>query len=388
MARTKHVSAEGKSLSASEARSLFPITKTRLYLNNASIAPLARPVMDAVTTFMVDARDNGDRNYPIWCNYADNEIKSRIGRLIGADKSEIAFVKNTTEGLVTVANGLDWREGDNVIIADIEYPSNVYCWMNLRRRGVELRWIKNRCGRIEPADIAAAIDKRTRVVSLSAVQFSNGFRLDLADVSEICHRRRVLLNLDGIQWLGCLHMDLRRYHVDFLSAGGHKWLLGPIGTGFFYCRHSSLELLRPPNVGYHSVDKDADHLDYDLTFRADAGRFEEALVNFPGIWGLDAAVKLLLKLGTEAVEKHVRGLCDLARDGLLRLGWEVVSPGGKNQRSAILTFRTHQSPASVLAKRLSEIGIDVSPRGDDIIRISPGIFNNENEIEAFVDAMR
>jgi cysteine desulfurase/selenocysteine lyase len=388
MTRTKHASEEGKSLSASEARSLFPITKTRVYLNNASIAPLAQPVIDAVNAFMVDVRDNGDRNYAAWCNHADNEIKSRIGKLIGADKSEIAFVKNTTEGLVTVANGIDWREGDNVIIADIEYPSNVYCWMNLRRRGVELRWIKHRCGRIEPADIAAAIDTRTRVVSLSAVQFSNGFRLDLADASEICHRRKVLLNLDAIQWLGGLHMDLRRYHVDFLSAGGHKWLLGPIGTGFLYCRRSSLEFLTPPNVGYHSVDKDADHLDYDLTFRADAGRFEEALVNFPGLWGLDAAIKLLLQVGTEAVEKHVRRLCDVARDGLLQLGWEVVSPAGQNERSAILSFRSYQRPASMLAKRLSKIGIDVSPRGDSIIRISPGIFNNENEIETFVDAMR
>jgi selenocysteine lyase/cysteine desulfurase len=386
MTRNKHASEQDRSLSPTKARSLFPITKTRVYLNNASIAPLARPVINAVTAFMADVRDNGDRNYPAWCTYADNEIKSCIGRLIGADKSEIAFVKNTTEGLITVANGLDWREGDNVIIADIEYPSNVYCWMNLRRRGVELRWVKNRGGRIEPADIAAAIDARTRVVSLSAVQFSNGFRLDLADASEICHRHKVLLNLDAIQWLGCLHMDLRRYHVDFLSAGGHKWLLGPIGTGFLYCRRGSLELLKPPNVGYHSVDKDADHLDYDLTFRADAGRFEEALVNFPGLWGLDAAVKLLLEVGTEAVEKHVRLLCDLARDGLLQLGCEIASPAGRNERSAILSFRSYQISASVLAARLSEAGIDVSSRGD-IIRISPGIFNNENEIQAFVDAM-
>lgn len=376
-----------KTLSPSEVRSLFPIAGKRVYLNNASIAPLALPVIDAVAAFMADVRDNGDRNYPSWCRYADDEIKSRIGRLIGADKTEIAFVKNTTEGLVTVTNGLDWREGDNVVIADIEYPSNVYCWMNLQRRGVELRWVKNKNGRIRPADIDVAVNERTRVVSLSAVQFSNGFRLDLAETGEICRRRKVLLNLDAIQWLGCLHMDVHRYNVDFLSAGGHKWLLGPIGTGLLYCRRSSLEVLAPPSVGYHSVDKHEDHLDYDLTFRSDAGRFEEALVNFPGLWGLDAAVKLLLEIGTEVVEKHVQRLCDLARDELGRLGCEILSPEGDGERSGILTFRSPRMLGGLLARHLSDAGIDVSPRGDRI-RISPAVYNDESDICALADAIR
>ena len=163
---------------------------------------------------------------------------------------------------------------------------------------MELRWIRNRAGRIAVDDLAAAIDSRTRLISLSAVQFSNGFRQDLAATGELCRKRGVLLNLDGIQWVGALHMDLASYNVDFLSVGGHKWLMAPIGTGFFYCRRDSLDQLTPPSVGYHSVDKHEDHMDYDLTFRPNAGRFEEALVNFPGIWGLDAAVKLHLAVGT------------------------------------------------------------------------------------------
>ncbi|MBI2456451.1 MAG: aminotransferase class V-fold PLP-dependent enzyme [candidate division NC10 bacterium] len=367
-------------------QTLFPIKKTRCYLNNASIGPLCLPVIAAIDSFLADVRDNGRNNYPAWCTVADTEVKERLARLIGAQKSEIAFVKNTTEGLVTVANGLPWRAGDNVIIADIEYPSNVYCWMKLKSRGVELRWARNRNGRIRVDDIAALMDNRTRLVSLSAVQFSNGYRQDLALTGDLCRSRGVLLNLDAIQWVGALHMDVSRYPVDFLSAGGHKWILGPIGTGFFYCRAAAMDLLDPPNVGYHSVGKHEDHMDYELVYRPDAGRFEEALVNFPGIWGLDAAVQNLLTLGTREIEKRIRLLTDLAMDGLLKRGYEIVSPQGDGERSGILSFRHPSIPADDIAPRLAEASVDLAVRGG-ALRISPSFYNDEDEIERFLDAL-
>src|SRR5262249_18510441 len=157
-------------------------------------------------------------------------------------------------------------------LVDIEYPSNVYCWMNLARRGVEIKWVESRQGRVMVEDIEAAIDSRTRVVSQSGVQFSNGFRLDLERLCAVCQKKKVLLNLDMIQWLGVLSLDLSVWPIDFLSAGSHKWLLGPIGSGFFYCRKSSMDQLQLSSVGYHTVDKSEDHLDYDLTPRPNAGR--------------------------------------------------------------------------------------------------------------------
>lgn len=373
-------------LSPGDTQKLFPIKRNRAYLNNASIAPMALPVIEAIDGFMADVRDNGRNNYPNWCRLADTDIKQRIGQMIGADKSEIAFIKNTTEGLITVANGLDWREGDNVIIADIEYPSNVYCWMNLRRRNVELRWVKNRAGRIAVDDLSAAIDRRTRIISLSAVQFSNGFRQDLALTGEMCRKHGVLLNLDAIQWIGALSIDLTGLNVDFLSAGGHKWMLGPIGTGFFYCRGEALNVLRPPNVGYHSVDKHEDHMDYDLTFRANAGRFEEALVNFPGIWGLDAAVKLHLAVGSKQIEQHIGDLTGLAVQELERLGWEILSPRGEQEWSGIVSFRNTRMPAELAAQRLRDAKIDVAVRAG-ALRISPTVYNDEEDIGALLKAL-
>jgi cysteine desulfurase / selenocysteine lyase len=365
---------------------LFPIKKRMIYLNNASISPLATTVVKAVESFLADVRDNGRINYPNWCRYADGELKERIGTLIGADKSEIAFVKNTTEGINIVANGIDWKDGDNVVIADIEYPSNVYPWINLERRGVGIKWIKTKEGKILVEDIDQLIDKRTRLVSLSGVQFSNGFRLDLGRVGELCRRRKVLFNLDMIQYIGALDLDLRKVHVDFLSAGGHKWLLSPIGTGIFYCRKESLDYIHPHNVGYHSVDKSEDHLDYDLTFRPNAGRFEEALVNFTGIWGLDVAIKLLLDLGMKNVEEHIMRLNEFTAEGLLSKGYRIISPTGEKERSGILSFMHPERSAEKILEGLDRAKIHVAIRAD-AIRISPTVYNDEEEMKAMLDAL-
>ena len=364
-------------------REEFPIARDRCYLNNASIAPASNPVLAAMQAFLHDVRDHGRNNYPNWCRYADEKIKGRIATLIGANPDELAFVKNTTEGIVTVANGLDWREGDNVVLPDIEYPSNVYCWMRLAKRGVSIKWAGNDGGRVTVDSLAEAIDSRTRLVSVSAVQFSNGFRQDMELTSELCAQRGVLLNLDAIQWIGALRMDVRRFHVDFMSAGGHKWLLGPIGSGFFYCNRNSLGLLDPPSVGYHSVDKHEAHMDYELVYRPNAGRFEEALVNFPGIWGLDAAVKMLLGLGAEVVERHILELVGHAAELLQARGWQIASSLGKGERSGLLSFRKPGLDVEAVAARLEHAGIDAAVR-DGALRISPSYYNNRADIERLV----
>jgi len=365
----------------------FPIKRKRAYLNNASIGPMSEPVIAALNAFLDDVRDNGRNNYPTWCRYAEEQIKARVARLIGARASEIAFVKNTTEGLVTVANGLDWREGDNVVLPRFEYPSNVYCWMRLARFGVSIRWVEPQDGRVPVGAIAEAIDRRTRLVSLSAVQFSNGFRHDLAATSELCRERGVLLNIDAIQWVGALALNLSELAVDFLSFGGHKWLLAPIGTGIFYCNTNALDRLPPPHVGYHSVEKSEAHLDYDLTaYRPGAARFEAALENFPGIWGLDAAVKILLGLGPQRVQDHILGLTASAAEDLRSRGWRIASPWKPSERSGLLSFFSAAAQAEQLEPRLRAAGVDVAVR-DGKLRISPSYFNDRQDIQRLLEAL-
>jgi selenocysteine lyase/cysteine desulfurase len=375
-----------KKLDFKKVRSWYPIRKRMVYLNNGSISPMSTRVLGAVNEFLGDVRDNGRIHYPKWCKFAEQNIKADIGRLIGADRKEIAFVKNTTEGLNIVANGIDWRKGDNAVIADIEYPSNVYCWMNLKRRGVKIKWVPTREGRILVDDIAATMDKRTRVVSLSGVQFSNGFRLDLERLSHLCHKRKVFLNLDMIHWLGALQIDLSQWPIDFLSAGGHKWLLSPIGTGIFFCRQSALDKLQLSTVGYHTVDKSEDHLDYDLTPRPNASRFEEALVNFPGLWGLHAAIKTFLELGMDNVEKHVLGLADHAIEGLQSRGYRVTSSTLAGERSGNVCFQHPNLAPEAIEQRLIEAKVRAAVRPGGI-RISASIYNDTADIDALLDAL-
>jgi cysteine desulfurase / selenocysteine lyase len=378
---------EVPSLDFAAVAAQFPIKRQRAYLNNASIAPMSEPVLAAVNAFLHDVRDNGRNNYPTWCRYSEERIKARVAQLIGARASEIAFVKNTTEGLVTVANGLDWREGDNVVLPRFEYPSNVYCWMRLARLGVSIRWVEPQDGRVPVDAIAEAIDARTRLVSLSAVQFSNGFRHDLAATSELCRKRGVLLNLDAIQWVGALALDLSDLAVDFLAFGGHKWLLAPIGTGIFYCSANALDRLQPPHVGYHSVEKSEAHLDYDLTaYRPGAARFEAALENFPGIWGLDAAVKILLGLGPRRVQDHILALNAYAAEGLRSRGWQIASPWQADERSGLLSFFSPTAQAEDLETRLRTAGVDAAVRNGKL-RISPSYYNDRDDIDRLLAAL-
>ena len=374
-------------ISLGQVRAEFPIARERAYLNNASIAPMSKLVLAAVEAFLHDVRDHGRMNYPNWCTYAENSIKGRIGRLMGAKSTELAFIKNTTEGLVAVANGMDWREGDTVVLPSFEYPSNVYCWQRLAKRGVRIKWVQPEDGRISVDALDRAIDGRTRLVSISAVQFTNGFRHDLEETARMCRRRGVLLNVDAIQWVGALSLNLKDIDVDFLSFGGHKWMMAPIGTGVFYCNERSLHLLEPASVGYHSVAKSEAHLDYDLcAWRPGAARFEAALENFPGIWGLDAAVKTVLGLGSAVVETHILSLTAHAAEGLKSRGWTVVSPLGSGERSGLLSFCAPGIDNAVLETQLCEAKVDLAVR-DGRARISPSYYNDHSDIDRLLEVL-
>lgn len=227
------------------------------------------------------------------------------------------------------------------------------------------------------------MDARTRLITVSSVQFSNGFRADMAGLSQLCKDRGVLLNVDAIQWIGPLALDLSQYNIHFLSAGGHKGLHAPIGTGIFYCRKDCLDVLEPPNVGFHSVNKSMTDLDYALTYRADAGRFEEAIPNFPGLWGLDASVRMQLAFGSRAIESHVMALTDYAIERLRQVGCEIVSPDALAERSSIVCFRHPGQDPDDIERRADQAGVDVVVRSG-AIRASTSYYNNREDIDRLV----
>ena len=256
-------------------RAQFPVADRYIYLDHAGVAPLSLKVRAAVENFLKEATENSAFSYPHWTRQI-SDCRHACADLVNAHTEEIAFVKSTSHGLSIVANGLDWREGDNLLVYEKEFPSNMYPWLSLQKKGVQVNTVPSCEGRILFEDVEKRIDSRTKLLAISSVQFSNGYRVDLQRIGDLCKQNNVLFCLDAIQSLGLLPMDVKKYHIDFLSADAHKWLLGPEGIGLFFCRREHVEKISPPLVGWKSVqnDFDFDHMDFRL--KKNALRFEEA----------------------------------------------------------------------------------------------------------------
>ncbi len=365
-------------------RQEFPVAENHIYLDHAGVSPLPLRVRLAVEAFLAEATADGAFSYPKWAQQVV-DIRRSCARFINADVEEIAFIKNTSHGLSLVAEGLDWKLGDNVIIYEREFPSNLYCWQNLQRRGVQIRTIRSSEGGIRISDIDQLIDSRTRLLAVSAVQFSNGFRLDLERTGALCRQKNVLFCVDAIQSLGLLPMDVRRCNIDFLSADAHKWLLGPEGIGIFYCRSELCELLQPPLIGWKSVQRDMDFDHPEFQLKTNAQRFEEGSMNLMGIIGLGASLALLQEVGVDRIEQRVLDLGDLIIQEADKRGLSILTPRERARRGGNITITAKGDPA-VLRDRLRQKRIMVNSRGGGL-RISPHFYNTQDELLRLFDAL-
>jgi selenocysteine lyase/cysteine desulfurase len=358
----------------------FPVTGKYIYLDHAGVAPISLRVKTAIEKFLAESTEGGSFHYPVWAERIV-EIRRACLRLVNAVPEEIAFVKSTSHGLSIVAQGLDWRPGDNVLIYEKEFPSNIYPWLNLRSKGVEVRTIPSRDGRILFEDITRLINSRTRLLAISSVQFSNGFRIDLEKVGSLCRDKQVLLCVDAIQSLGMVPMDVKAFHIDFLSADAHKWLLGPEGIGIFYCSNGLAERLSPPLIGWKSVRNELAFDRPDFLLKTNCLRFEEGSMNLLGIFGLGAALDLLFEVGIEQIEQRVLDLGDLILQEAEKRGYHALTPGARHERGGNITVSGNFDPAR-MRDALREKRIMVNARGGGI-RVSPHFYNTEEEIIAF-----
>jgi len=362
----------------------FPVTANRIFFDHAKVCPLPRRVRDAVDVFTKDACGHGTKNYQGWMVRVD-EVRERFAQLINADGDEVAFVKNTSEGISIVANGLDWEEGDNVVIPDIEFPANVYPWWNLKRLGVETRMVKAQDGCVLFDDLVAQTDVRTRVVSVSSVECNSGFKNDLGRIGAFCKEHGILFCVDAIQSLGALPIDVKRDSIDFLAADGHKWMLSVEGLGGFYISKDALKKIYPVTVGWDSVVDAWDFMNYDFTFRPDARRFEEGSFNTMSIHALGAALDLLLEVGVEAIESRILLLCDYLVEGLQRRGVKILSSIVPEERSGIIAFALDAN-LTELATYMAENDVSLTVR-DGMVRLSPHFYNSEAEADRFFDLL-
>ena len=368
-----------------EYRALFPITRDMAYLNHAAAGPVSLPVVDAVHAFLFDRARRGSEA-AVNSKALAERTRAKVAAYIGAETDEIAFMKATPDGLNAVANGIAWKPGDNVVLADIEFPANVYPWMNLRDFGVELNWVKSNNGCIAAEDVINAITDRTQVVAMSWVEFHGGFRNDLARIGAECRRRDVFLAVDAIQGLGVLRCDVHALNVDFLCAASQKWMLAPHGIAVFYVRRAVLDKIRVAFVGMSGIEQDPSYLHYELKLRPNASRFEPGYINQVGIAGLEAAVDIFTSVGVENVEARAFSLATRLVDGLLERGLIIFGPTEPEQRSTVVSFRHPTVPAGQLVGALHAAGVIVSER-EGHVRVAPHFYNIPDEIDLLLDTL-
>ncbi|HZG65718.1 MAG TPA: aminotransferase class V-fold PLP-dependent enzyme [Herpetosiphonaceae bacterium] len=363
----------------------FPVAERYVYLNHAALGPLPRRAADAVAAVAGDFRDRGMLAERTWLP-AVTRTRALLARLLHVAPGEIAFTKNTSQGLGIVAASVPWKPGDVIVTVRGEFPANVYPWLALQQAGVQVRFVQPRQGRIMLADLNHALDG-AKMLAISWVQYSNGFRVDLGALSELCHRRGVLLCLDAIQGAGALPLDLQDTPVDFCAFGGHKWMLAPQGIGVLYVNPRVRDLLRPANVGWMGVAwQNYTAFDYDTPLLEGAPRYEEGTRSLLGIAGLEQSLGLLLEVGPANIAARLATLTEHLAQRLLARGYQLSTPLLPVERSGILTFFHGQRSAHELWDRLRAARIVAAVR-EGGVRLSPHLYNTVDEMDAVVDAL-
>jgi selenocysteine lyase/cysteine desulfurase len=333
-----------------------------------------------------DVTFNGSVNYKDWLLTYES-TRSSAARLVNARTREIAFMRNTSEAICAVANGIEWRAGDNVVSCNVEFPANVYPWMRLcEERGIQLKRSEEREGRIDADELLSVVDDRTRVVTISWVQFASGFRSDLARIGRFCRERDIIFVVDVIQGLGGLELDVERDYVDAFAADAHKYLLGPEGIALLFVSDRVIDRIKPTVVGWTSVKNYEQHLDYNLNYRDGALRFECGTLNTAGVYGLGAAIDLFLEVGPQEIEAYLIGLGDHLCERLTSKGYKVVGSRRPGEKSGVVACTHERHSPRDLHRLLSARNIITAPRANRL-RISPHFYNTREEVDALIEAL-
>ena len=353
----------------------FPVRNHLIYLNHAAVAPLCKPAADAMTHLADDCANFGSRHYKSWLD-AYEGLRVAAARLVNADRSEIALVKNTSEGIATIAMGLDWKPGDRIVAFREEFPANYYPWKRLEEKGIPVTWLSVD----DSLDTIDAAARGARLLAISFVQFLSGYRAPIQAIGEICRANRCIYLVDAIQGLGAFPLDVRACHIDALAADGHKWLLGPEGCGILYISQELQDHVEPVEFGWTNVAGYNDYASRDMSLRRDAGRYECGTLNTIGCFGLRAAIELLLEVGVGVIGPIVQNLGDRIAAGVTAKGYEVLGSRTPETGAGIVSFRKPGLNAAEIVHDLAAAGISAAPRAG-WVRTSPHFYIPPSDID-------
>lgn len=368
----------------------FPVLSRWDYFNHAGISPLPTSTAAAMTNYLVESQQQVYLDTD-WFHIGEG-LRKVAATLINAHRDEIALVKNTAEGITTVARTMDWTAGDRIVLTDVEYPANVYPWMQVaKEHGVELIMLPERDGpdgtrAVRIDEILEAIDHpRTKLVALSHVQYASGQRLDLVKIGAACRAKGVRFCVDAIQSAGAVPVDVVAMKIDYLACGGQKWLIGPPGSAFFYCRRELLPTLRPLIIGADNVINAMDYGNYDYTLKADASRLEAGTPNLVGNAGLKAAIELLLQLGIDAIATRLKAIGDRFIERVTQKGYRVVSLREGEAWSGMVNFVSPTHDHAKICKMLQkEHRTEILVR-EKRLRFAPHFYNTFEQADRLVE---
>ncbi|MDO9509324.1 MAG: aminotransferase class V-fold PLP-dependent enzyme [Thermovirgaceae bacterium] len=376
-------------LSLESIRAGFPVLEHTAYLDTATTGPFHRRI-HAAAIRCFDQRLNGGLDMPgykEWVRLTD-EARSDIASVINARPEEIAYTKNASEGMNIAAHILPLTPGDNVIVPDLSFPSNSYVFMNLQKKGVEVKWARSSGGVVPFDEISRLVDGRTRAISVCHVEFASGFTHNLEMIGALCREKNIYFHVDCTQSIMALRIDVRAANIDMMSAAVYKWPCCPLGVGFFFCSERILEGLAPESaVGWFGMTDrwDMPQPPSDIPLSKTAGRFETGSPNFAGVFAMTEAARIYEELGPQFIEERILHLNAYLADRLLSAGVEVVGPFEEGNRSGILYARFPNEAETAEALRKNKVQVNT---GHGKARIATHYFNTEEDIDRLVEALK
>jgi cysteine desulfurase / selenocysteine lyase len=368
-------------------RALFPALKRFTYLNSAAVSPMPTTAIEAVASQMDDVSTFGSLHYLDWI---DTKTRARqlVAQSLNVRPEQIAFTRNTSDGFASIANGITWRTDDNIVSFAREFPANFYPWRRIRDSvGVELRLCPERHGRIDLDELISLIDGNTKVVAISSVQFSSGFRADLERIGRAARAVDALFCVDVIQGLGAHGYDLPAQYVDAASGASHKWLCAPEGCGILYLSDRAHERIEPTLTGWISVETPWDFEDREQRYQPNALAWESGTGASSLFYGLEQSLKLMTGIGLSRIEAYLDNLTNSLCDGLADKHYDVVSSRHPGEKSAIVCIQHRRGlDCNELVKRLEDENVIVSPR-EGRIRIAPHFYNDQSDVDRLIDAL-
>ena len=362
-------------------REQFEICKHGVFLNHAAKSPTLKVMVDSVQEYLYES-SMGNHDLSKWLEKIEI-TRTLAATLISTQPANIALVNNVTMGANIVANGLNLKTGDNIVVPSNQFPANVYPWLNLKNRGIEIRNPKVPRNDLQYDQLFTNVDENTCLIAISLVEYDDGFRHNVKLISDFCLEHQILLFLDAVQGLGAIQFSVQETPVDFLAVSGHKWLLGPSGQGFLYIKDDLINNMYVVTKGWLSVQNPFDFHNYQQPYLTSAKQIEGGSSNLMGTIALGSSLELLLEIGMKNIEEQINELINYLAIKLLKKGYQINSYMEKNYQSGILSFQHQAFTSSELFEELTNNHIQVSERNGSI-RVSPHFYNNLDDLDAFI----